>query len=61
MEKHIVRREFLKLKNKDISYRKSQKILEEKFGEKYTTRTLKNWRRRHNTTEWDTKNTTKCK
>jgi len=57
MEKHVVRREFLKLKNKDISYNQCQRILEERFGKRYTTRTLKNWWKRHNTTEWDLRDT----
>jgi len=57
MEKHVVRREFLKLKNKDISYNQCQRVLEERFGKRYTTRTLKNWWKRHNTTEWNLRDT----
>ena len=55
MKKHIIRREFLKLKNKDISYKDCQKALEKRFEKKYTIRTLKNWWKRHNTTQWDLK------
>ena len=55
MKKHIIRREFLKLKNKDISYKDCQKALEKRFEKKYTIRTLKNWWKRNNTTQWDLK------
>ncbi|MFH1425253.1 MAG: hypothetical protein ABIG28_00795 [archaeon] len=55
MEKHIVRREFLKLKIKDTTYKECLKILEEKYGKRYGLRTLKYWWKRHNTTERDLK------
>jgi transposase InsO family protein len=57
MKKHVIRREFLKLKNKDISYKDCQKALEKRFEKRYTIRTLKNWWKRHNATEWDLKDT----
>ncbi len=55
MKKHILRREFLKLKIKDTTYKECLKILEEKYGKRYGLRTLKYWWKRHNVTDWDLK------
>lgn len=55
MQKHLIRREFLKLKLKNKSYAKCQKELEIRFGKKYSIRTLKRWLKRLLTTKWDLK------
>lgn len=45
MEKHTVRREFLKLKN-GLSYKQCQNELENRFGIRKSIRTLKRWTKR---------------
>jgi transposase InsO family protein len=55
MKKHTIRKEFFKLKNKGHSYKQCQEILGERFGKRYSIRTLKRWQKRLNTSEWDLK------
>lgn len=43
MKKEVVRREFLKLKNKDLSYDECKRILKEEFQVEFSSRTLKRW------------------
>lgn len=58
MKKHTVRREFLKLKNKDYSYKKCQEELEKKFEIRKSLRTLKRWNKRFNEDDnWDLRDT----
>ena len=57
MKKHILRREFLKLKSKGYSYKECQKIIEEKYQIKKSIETLKRWWKRFNTSEWNFKDT----
>lgn len=58
MKKYAIRREFLKLKNKDISYSKSKSILDEKYDVKISIRTLKRWNKRFiEDDQWDLKDT----
>ena len=54
MDKAEVRREFFKLRVKQKSYSKIQKLLKDKFGHTYDIRTLKRWQKRFNDQEiWD--------
>lgn len=53
MKKEIIRKEFLKLRLKQKSYKNCQKILEEEHGYKVTIRTLKRWEKRFNDKEWN--------
>lgn len=53
VKKSTVRREFLKLKNKGISYKRCQLDLEKRFQRRYDIITLKRWNKRFETTEWD--------
>lgn len=55
MQKHVKRREFLKLKNKGLSYKQCQKELKENFGIDVTILTLKRWNKRFLTSDWDLK------
>lgn len=58
MERHVIRREFLKLKNKDLSYKQCQNELENRFGIKKSIRTLKRWVKRFiEDDEWDLRDT----
>src|SRR3989338_1643887 len=57
MKKHILRREFLKLKSAYKSYSKCQKLIEERFEIKISQITLKRWWKRFSTTEWDLRDT----
>ncbi len=58
MKKHATRKEFLKLKNKNYSYKKCQIALEEKFGIIKSIRTLKRWNKRFQTDDcWDLRDT----
>lgn len=58
MQKHVKRREFLKLKNKGLSYKQCQKELKEKFGIDITVLTLKIWNKRFQTDDsWDLRDT----
>lgn len=57
MKKHILRREFLKLKSRGHYYKECQKIIEEKYQIKKSIETLKRWWKRFNTSEWDFKDT----
>lgn len=53
-----MRREFLKLKNKSLSYKQCQVELENRFGTKKSIRTLKRWTKRFvEDDEWDLKDT----
>src|SRR3989344_1162990 len=53
MKKPIIRREFFKLKIHGRSYKECQEELENRFGKRFTIRTLKRWQKRLNETEWD--------
>jgi putative transposase len=56
MQKHTKRKEFLKLKNKGISYRKCQIELKNKFDIETSIPTLKRWNKRFNEDDtWDLK------
>ncbi len=57
MKKHILRREFLKLKSGDKSYNECQKLIEQRFETKISLITLKRWWKRFSTTEWDLRDT----
>lgn len=58
MQKHAKRREFLKLKNKGLSYKQCQEELKEKFGIDITVLTLKRWNKRFIMDDnWDLKDT----
>ena len=58
MQKHAKRREFLKIKNKGLSYRQCQIELKEKFGIDITVLTLKRWNKRFIMDDnWDLKDT----
>lgn len=57
MKKHILRKEFLKLKSKEYSYKECKKILEERYQIKKSIETLKRWWKRFNNSEWDFKDT----
>jgi len=53
VKKSTVRREFLKLKIKGLSYKECQSELDKKFKKKYGIRTLKRWNKRFETIEWN--------
>lgn len=56
MKKHIIRREFLKLKIKDKSYTNCKQILEREYNFKVSLITLKRWWRRFKEDDnWDLK------
>jgi putative transposase len=58
MDKVIIRKEFLKLKIKDVSYSKCQKIILDRFGIFNTIKTYKNWWKRFKEEDnWDLKDT----
>lgn len=58
MQKHVKRREFLKLKNKDLSYAQCQRELKNKFGIGISVLTLKRWNKRFQTdANWDLNDT----
>jgi transposase InsO family protein len=58
MEKHTKRKEFLKLKNKGLSYKKCQIELKERLEVIVSIPTLKRWNKRFNEEdEWDLKDT----
>src|SRR3989338_10440858 len=56
MKRHILRREFLKLKLSK-SYKNCKEILEKRFEIKISIITLKRWWKRFNQTEWDLRDT----
>jgi putative transposase len=53
MEKHEIRREFFKLKNKGHSYAQCRSILRAKYDYSTTVRTLKRWITRLDKGNWD--------
>jgi transposase len=53
MKKHILRREFLKLKLNGKSYKECKNLIEQRFEIKISIITLKRWWKRFNLTEWD--------
>jgi transposase InsO family protein len=53
MKKHILRREFSKLKSKGYSYKECQNLLEERYQIKKSIVTLKRWWKKLNISEWD--------
>ena len=53
MKKYTIRKEFLKLKINGKSYIQCKNELKERFDREFTTRTLKNWWKRFNESEWD--------
>lgn len=60
MKIHKIRREFLKLRVKQNSYSKCQRILKEKFDFQISIRSLKRWQKRFSTQKiWDFKDSPK--
>jgi len=58
MQRHTRRKEFLKLKNKGLSYKQCQRELREKFALDISIPTLKRWNKRFNEDDnWDLKDT----
>lgn len=53
MKKDVVRREFLKLKLKDYSYKECQERLKEDYEAAYDVRTLKRWYKRFRKGNWN--------
>lgn len=53
MKKHILRREFLKLKSTGKSYKECKELIEQRFEIEISLITLKRWWKRLCTTEWD--------
>ena len=53
MKKYTIRKEFLKLKINGKSYSQCKNELKERFGKELTIRTLKNWWKRFNESEWN--------
>ena len=53
MNKYTIRKEFIKLKNKGVSYNQCRLEIKKRFDKDITTRTLKNWWKRFNKSEWD--------
>ena len=60
MELHEIRREFIKLRVKQKFYSECKKILNIKFNQDISIRTLKRWQKRFNEEEnWDFQNKSK--
>lgn len=57
MKKHILRREFLKLKSGGESYKECKDLIEQRFGIKISLITLKRWWKRFSSTEWNLRDT----
>lgn len=58
MQRHTQRKEFLKLKNKGLSYKQCQRELREKFALDISIPTLKRWNKRFNEDDnWNLKDT----
>lgn len=57
MKKHIIRKEFLKLKIKGFSYNHCRNILKERFNCDVSLVTLKRWWKRFNISNWDLRDT----
>jgi transposase InsO family protein len=55
MKKEILRREFIKLKNKGHSYKTCKRIIHAQFVHNISIRTLKRWIKRLNDGDWDLK------
>lgn len=53
MKKHLLRKEFLKLKISGNSYKECRELILEQYEIVFTIRTLKRWWKRFNTTDWD--------
>lgn len=53
MKKHILRREFLKLKTNGKSYKECKNIIEQRFDIKISLITLKRWWKRFTNSDWD--------
>jgi hypothetical protein len=60
MEIHEIRKDFIKLRVKQYSYSKCQKLLYEKYKRKFHISTLKRWQKRFNSeNNWDFKDKSK--
>ena len=46
MEKHEIRKEFFRLKNKGLSYSKCSQLIKAQFSYEITPRTLQRWERK---------------
>ena len=53
MKKEEIRREFFKLRNKDVSYAKCKVLLSSQFGYHVSIKTLKRWSARLRDSSWD--------
>jgi len=53
MKKDVIRREFLKHKLQDHSYKRCQEFLEQQCKRRFGIRTLKRWWKRFNQGDWD--------
>lgn len=53
MKKHLIRRDFLKLKISNKSYKECQKELYIRYQKFYNIRTLKRWWKKFNESDWD--------
>ncbi len=53
MKKHILRREFLKLKSNNKSYKQCKEILEKRFEIRISIITMKRWWKRFANSDWD--------
>jgi len=53
MRKDVVRREFLKLKLNGHSYAECQALLKEHYEAEFCTRTLKEWWKKFNKSDWN--------
>lgn len=59
MKKEEIRKEFFKLKLKGFSYTQCKKILKGRFGYDVSTRTLKRWVKRLDSSSWNLKDTSR--
>lgn len=59
MKKEEIRKEFFKLKLKGFSYTQCKKILKGRFGYDVSTRTLKRWVKRLDSSNWNLKDTSR--
>ena len=57
MKKHIIRREFLKLRINGKTNKECEQIIKEHYGKHYSKRTLRRWWKRFNEEYWDLNDT----